>query len=42
MTRAKMDCIAYKPGQHKLARRKAECTAQYVAIKYGIRSEADG
>ena len=27
MTRAKTDCFAYKPGQHKPPRRKAECTA---------------
>ena len=27
MTRAKTDCFAYKPGQQKPPRRKAECTA---------------
>ena len=27
MTRAKTDCFAYKPGQQKHPRRKAECTA---------------
>lgn len=27
MTRAKTDCFAYKPGQRKPPRRKAECTA---------------
>lgn len=27
MTRAKTDCFAYKPGQQKSPRRKAECTA---------------
>ena len=27
MTRAKTDCFAYKPGQQKPLRRKAECTA---------------
>lgn len=93
MTRAKTDCFAYRPGQQKPPRRKAECTAldklycrdgecrfykeqqnvapyikseygtsrpsaaaliraqgeqiretpaQYVARKYGIRSDADG
>lgn len=93
MTRAKTDCFAYKPGQQKPPRRKAECMAldklycrdgecrfykeqqnvapyikseygtsrpsaaaliraqgeqiretpaQYVARKYGIRSDADG
>lgn len=94
MTKAKTDCFAYKPGQQKPPRRKAECTAldklycrdsecrfykaaaavgyqkdeyintqkmstaaaliraqgeqlretpaQYVARKYGIRSDADG
>lgn len=27
MTRAKTDCFAYRPGQQKPPRRKAECTA---------------
>lgn len=27
MTKAKTDCFAYKPGQQKPPRRKAECTA---------------
>ena len=27
MTRAKTDCFAYKPGQQKPPRRKAECMA---------------
>ena len=27
MTRVKTDCFAYKPGQQKPPRRKAECTA---------------
>ena len=42
MTRAKTDCFAYKPGQQKPPRRKAECTAldklycrELVAADYG-------
>lgn len=27
MTKAKTDCFAYKPGQHKPRRKAAECTA---------------
>lgn len=39
MTRAKTDCFAYKPGQQKPPRRKAECTAlDKLYCKEGERS----